>query len=1013
MRQPRFLSSAEARPHRGLAAALAAVAPHWGALLALALVLIAGLAALDDYGVSVDEAYQRRLPIASLAHVRGEPNALPADHNRFYGVSFEAPLLLAERAFGIEDRRSVWLSRHLLTHLFFLSGGLFAYLLAGRLFGNRAVALLAMLLFLLHPRLYAHSFFNPKDIPFLTMFMIALFLTHRAFRRGGPPAFALLGVGVGILLNLRIMGIILLAAILALQTLDLILRRGRIEKGRVLVSTGAFALATGLTIYVLLPYLWPNPIGRSIEWWTTLSFHPAVFTELFRGVDYLTTDFPPDYVPVWFSITSPPFALLLGLIGAACILVMAMKQPQSALRNKTLRFGLLLIWCMAIPVAAIILLNANIYNEWRHVYFLWAPFSLLGAFGLRWMLATLRWARLRELTLVGTAVGFAVIVVSMGLIHPNQQVFFNFFVDRVTPGHLRSQYPIDYWAHPARQVLERFSDEAHLLADGEPAVTGAAEEVVRENAEILPTAARERISRYLRIDSFTLGPKFWAQTELPTRDVSVYENTILSMQMSPDLRSVYERIASKQPGIQSFFDVYLDEDSVVYVKEPCIEAEEPLDGQFVLEFFPHRNEDMRSLQGRGAGFERVNFRFSRHGAMFDGKCVAAVPAPRYSIASIRTRQYASGTLLWEGEFRADAAYQDLYARIKSEEPAARSVFDVYVSGDAAVYVKEPCALSDLESDFFLHVFPNQTSDLPEDRRESGFDNLRFASFLKKGAIFDGKCVASVPLPEYAVAGVRTGQRTEDGTTSWSASFSLNAESYRAVYRDAVLGEPAARSVFDVHLTNGDLTYVKEPCDQSDADARFFLHLAPERASDLPSERQEAGFDNLDFDLFLRGAVFDGRCLARVRLPDYSIIAVRTGQLTRDGGNLWSAGLSLNDEPYRAAYAAVAEAEPLARGLFDVHLVDGGLTYLKKPCGAADANARFFLHLAPERASDLPIDRRDAGFANLDFDFFLRGAAFDGKCVARVPLPDYPIRTARTGQFGAAGEVWSVEFTVAE
>ncbi len=1014
MRQPRFLSSAETRPHSGLAAAREAVASHWGALLALALVLIAGLAVLDDYGVSVDEAYQRWLPTATLAHIRGEPEpALPSDHNRFYGVAFETPLLLAERAFGIEDKRGVWLSRHLLTHLFFLSGGLFAYLLASRLFGNRAIALLAMLLFLLHPRLYAHSFFNTKDIPFLTMFMIALFLTHRAFRRGGPPAFALLGVGVGILLNLRIMGIILLTAVLALQALDAVLKRGRIEKERVLVSTGAFALAAALTAYVLLPYLWPNPIGRSIEWWTTLSSHPAVFTQSFKGTQYLTTDFPADYVPVWISISSPPFALLLGLVGAAFILAAAARSPLAALRSVTPRFGLLLISCLAMPVAAVILFDVNVYTGWRQLYFLWTPFSLLGAYGLQRLASALGRTRLRKPVYIGAGAGLACVVVSMGLIHPNQQVFFNFFVDRVTPEHLRKQYSMDYWSHPVRQALEQFSDEAHLLTDGEPVVTGGAEGVVRENAEILTTAERERISRYLGVGSFTLRAKFWAQPELPTRDVSVYGNTLLSMQMRPDLRDVYERVESKEPGIQSLFNVYLDKDSVVYVKEPCSEDDASLDGHFILNFFPHRNEDLLSEEDRSKGFESVVFGFTGHGTAFDGRCVASLPAPRYSIAAVGTSRHARKTwdLLWEGEFRADVAYQDLYARIQSKEPAARSVFDVYVSDDAAVYVKEPCAASDVESDFFLHVIPNHANDLPEDRRESGFDNLGFASFLNEGAIFDRKCVASVPLPEYAIAGLRTGQRTKDGTMSWSASFSLNTEPYRAVYRDAALGEPVARSVFDVHLTNGDLTYVKEPCDQSDTEARFFLHVVAERADDLPADRRPAGFDNLNFDFFLNGAVFDGKCAARVPLPDYPIIALRTGQLDQGEGDLWSAGLSLNDEPYRAAYAAIAEAEPLARGLFDVHLADGGLTYLKDPCGAADADARFFLHFIPERASDLPSERQEAGFVNLDFDFFLRGAAFDGKCVARVPLPNYPMRTARTGQFGAAGEVWGVEFAV--
>ena len=1015
MRQSGILSSAEARFHSGLAAARGAVASHWSAVFTLALILIAGLAVLDDYGVSTDEAYQRWLATANLAHVRGEPNALPSDQSRFYGVAFEAPILLAERALAIEDKRGVWLSRHLLTHLFFLIGGLFAYLLAKRLFGNRVIALFAMLLFLLHPRLYAHSFFNSKDIPFLAMFMIALFLTHRALRRDGPASFALLGVGVGILLNLRIMGVILLAAIPAMQTLAVVSRHGREEKKRVLVSTGAFALSAALTIYVLLSYFWPDPVERSIEYWTTLSSHPAVFTQLFMGVDYRTTDFPAAYVPVWISITSPPFALLLGLIGTAYILATAAKSPLSALRSATPQFGLLLAGCIAMPVSAVMFFDVNVYTGWRQLYFLWAPLSLLGIFGLQWMVSLFGRTRLRKLAYVGAAAGIAAVVVSMGLIHPNQQIFFNFSVDRVTPELLKTQYAMEYWMHPARQALERFSDEAHRLTDGEPAVTGRGRGgVVRRNREILPTAARERISRYLGVDSFTLD-EFGAQSELPTRDVKVYENTVLTVQMRPDLRAVYERVASKNPGLRSAFDVHYDKGMVTLVKEPCVEADASLDGRFTLDFFPHRNEDLRLASDRSKGFESVGFQFAMHGAAFDGKCVASAPAPRYSIALIRVMQRAPQikSILWEGEFRADSAYQDLYDRIKSEEPAARAAFDVYGSGGSLVYVKEPCALSDLERPFFLHVIPNDVGDLPEERRGFGFENFGFASFLRHGAIFDGKCIASVLLPEYEIAGVRTGQTAEDGAMSWSAGFSMNVESYRAVRRDAVLREPVARNVFDIHLTNGDLVYVKEPCDSRDTEARFFLHVVADRSDDLPEGQRSIEFDNLDFDFFLNGATFDGKCVALVPLPKYAVAGVRTGQLAQDGGNLWSAGFSLNVESYRAAYAAMAESDPLARGLFDVRLADGDLTYLKTPCVAADAQARFFLHVVPERISDLPSERRAAGFDNLDFDFSLRGAIFDGKCLARVPLPAYPARSARTGQYGDEGEVWGVEFTFAE
>ena len=287
-------------------APLKALAPHWGALLALAPFLAAGLAALEDYNLIYDVFLQQRSAETNLRYLAdGDFQAYLAafwvDHDKFYGMAFEIPLSLAGQAFGIEDSRAIHLLRHLITHLFFLVGGLFAYMLARRLFGGRLLAVAAMLLFLLHPRLYAHSFFNSKDIPFLAMFMIALFLTHRAFRRDALPAFALLGVGVGILVNLRIMGVVLLAAVPAMRALDLAFAQGWAERKRVLLTTGAFALAGGLTVYALLPYLWGDPAGRAVEWWATLSDHPFKPTELFRGALIRSVE-AREYLPVWFSI---------------------------------------------------------------------------------------------------------------------------------------------------------------------------------------------------------------------------------------------------------------------------------------------------------------------------------------------------------------------------------------------------------------------------------------------------------------------------------------------------------------------------------------------------------------------------------------------------------------------------------------------------------------------------------------------------------------------------------------
>ena len=229
------------------------------------------------------------------------------------------------------------------------------------------------------------------------------------------------------------------------------------------------------------------------------------------------------------------------------------------------------------------------------------------------------------------------------------------------------------------------------------------------------------------------------------------------------------------------------------------------------------------------------------------------------------------------------------------------------------------------------------------------------------------------------------------------------------YRAAAASEPVARSVFDLHLTDGQLVYVKEECDQKDTGSPFFVHIVPERATDLPQERRESGHYNRGFEFSHYGALFDGVCVARFPLPDHPVAAFRTGQFgPQVESDLWSAMFRLNPEPYRAA----AAGEPVARSVFDLYVTEGQLTYVKEECDQEDTGHRFFLHITPERADDLPQERRAHGFVNLDFDFFLNGALLDGKCVASVPLPEYPIANVRTGQFiRDEGEVWRAEFTL--
>ena len=857
-----------------------ALTPHWGALLALGLFLTAGLAVLDDYGVGGDDAFHRQTVKANLRYLtngdlRAFTSALLVDHEKFYGIAFEAPLLFVERAFG-RDARDIHLSRHLITHLFFLAGGLFAYMLARRLFGSRLPAVAAMLLFLLHPRLYAHSFFNSKDIPFLAMFVIALFLMHRAFKRDTLPAFVLLGVGAGLLVNLRIMGIVLLASIPALRALDFALASGCARRKRVLLTSGGFALAAALTIYALQPYLWSDPVRRAVEWWTTLSDHPYTPLELFRGTPYWSVEFPIEYLPVWFSITSPPFALALGLAGAAFVLVMAAKSIRRALRNGRLRFALLLAGCFAAPTPIVILLDANVYHGWRHLYFLWAPFSLLAAFGLHALASALRRGAAWRAAVYGAAgAGLAATAIAMALIHPYQQVSFNFFTDRMTPEHLREQYRLNYWSatrHALGWISRLESPPRDVFVDGDG----------REALDILPEGVLEHLSWSPSLDALVVkvGPS--AQPGLALHQVTVYGSTLATVERKEDLRAVYEAAPHGELVLDAAFEVRRLDNALALVMEPCASSfltgatlqarVVPVDGGDL----PHRR--------RERGFDSLYFLLGASGALFDGKCVASLPLPRYPIAELRLSLNPAN--LMDDGAAAEAARRAMDTRNPLARAEHRAAYDIYLADGELAYLNDSCDPPETDHPFHLNVYPERVGDMPEERREHGFERFHF-EFLLNGAFVDGGCAAFFPLPDYPVAAIQTGQHDGKGGNLWLAEFWIDPERRLAKSAAGASGEPVARGVFDVHLTDGALVYVKEPCSPADTEDRFFLHITPERVSDLPDERRERGFDNLDFAFFPNGALFEGKCAARIPLPEYAVASIRTGQHVSGVGEVWS------------------------------------------------------------------------------------------------------------------------------
>ena len=628
--------------------------------------LLIGVAVVDDYGVGGDALVQRNRVARNLAFVTGAADrpGLAVEHDRYYGNAFELPLLLLERGVGLEDSRSIYLMRHLVTHAFFLVGGLCCSLLVYRLSHSRAVALFALLVFVLQPRLYAHSFFNSRDLPFLSMFMVTLYVTHRAFRKETVGAFVLCGVCIGILTNLRIMGAMLYPAVLALRGLDAVRTGWGGGRGYVLGTGAVFAGVGVCTLYALSPYLWTEPF-EFVTAWQTLAHHPNLVGVLFQGQMERSSHLPPHYIPMWVAISTPLVTLASGVLGGFVVGVRSIVRLGEALGNTNLRFGLLLVGCLTLPVVAIITLGSHMYDDWRHVYFLHAPLCGLAGLGLQWAGGKSRRWRWGVYGLAG--VGILMAGTEMVQLHPLQHVYFNRLVDRTTPEYLLTHYPMDLWQVSCREGLE-------FLRRRYPAtmvyVHGRNRSAVGRAWSILPQADRAQLvlTSYKEAADFRIfcgerGTRGLLQRgKLPENVVyrrEAYNNTLLMVTNQvtvPDrtwsivrrVETTYQESTAGELVSEGTFDIYTYPGTRLlgYTRSGCTFRDtRPF---FFIHVFP---VDAREIPAgrRQYGFDSLDFGFDSRGKLVADQCWTTVELPDYEIARIHTGQYTEQGRLWEAE----------------------------------------------------------------------------------------------------------------------------------------------------------------------------------------------------------------------------------------------------------------------------------------------------------------------------------------------------------------------------
>jgi hypothetical protein len=459
------------------------------AAVCLTALLFLGLALFDDYGVSWDEPVQRQYGEKLFRYVASGDRALFTDRHRYYGPVFEFALVGLEKGLGLADSREVYLMRHLATFLVFWVGVVFMCLLGRRIFGTWKAGLLAVLLLVLSPRIFAHGFYNSKDIPFMALFIVGAYTLLLVLERPGPGRAAVHGLVSALLVTVRVPGVFLAGLSLGLMLHTCLRLPPATNRKSAAGTLGIYVLsAAGLTV-ALWPTLWSSPFHNFVRVLEGMRNFPWEAPVLYLGERVWSTELPWHYIPVWMGLTNPVVVMPAFFAGTAAVLL----RRADLCRRSRYAGVILAVWAL-VPVAYSMLSRSVLYDAWRHAFFVYPAVVLLAVCGFRWIwrLAgrmgpgririAVRTAFVAAVALsLGETAGF------MAAAHPHQNVYFNSLVGGIRGA--RGEFELDYWGLGYRQALEKVLD-----SDPSPAVRlYSVNEPGRYNALILEREKRRRL----------------------------------------------------------------------------------------------------------------------------------------------------------------------------------------------------------------------------------------------------------------------------------------------------------------------------------------------------------------------------------------------------------------------------------------------------------------------------------------------------------------------------------------
>ncbi|MDB9705621.1 hypothetical protein OAA54_01215 [Pelagibacteraceae bacterium] len=414
--------------------------------------LLVGLLTYKDYGIGIEEHFQRNSGLNwlnyifqlfeinsynniienKLSEIKTFTPSLPGmDIANHYGVLFDLPTAFLEVFFQINNAQNYFYLRHFLNFIIFYISGIFFYNILLDRIPNNIIPFFGFLIYILSPRIYGNSFFDGKDLFFLSIFTITLFFYLRYEKKETFINLLLFSLFCAFATSSRIIGIIIPFSFLLLIILK-ILCTNEIKNN--IKNFSYFLTLYLIFIYFHWPYLWTLNYHEILNFFQpfTVQTNPKVY---FNGEFFSSNHLPISYLPIWISITTPIYILILFFFGVSIYLKRFFTRFLN-IKKVSFFYDLwrgenekkdFIIFILLLQVVVIYLsFNLNLFSGWRHFLFLNFFLTYFSTYGLYLIFTHLR---NRKKIIYSSIIIFSVftseLIYKLIIYHPYQSVYFN------------------------------------------------------------------------------------------------------------------------------------------------------------------------------------------------------------------------------------------------------------------------------------------------------------------------------------------------------------------------------------------------------------------------------------------------------------------------------------------------------------------------------------------------------------------------------------------------------------